>query len=120
MMMVLKIERSSIITSTQICNLHGSNMNKEKQKEIKNTINVKEEVSFTPKKHLKNLRKKINQIKKPPKQGFFPIFFRQADGREAKHNKIFPKLATSYFTIKGRSFSRNISIELHRLVHLMK
>ena len=31
-----------------------------------------------------------------------------------------PNEATEYLTTKGKSFSRNISMELHKLVHLMK
>ena len=41
-------------------------------------------------------------------------------GKGAKHSLISPKLATEYFTTNGRSFSKCISILLHRLVHLIK
>ena len=41
-------------------------------------------------------------------------------GKGAKHSLISPKLATEYLTTNGRSFSKCISILLHRLVHLMK
>jgi len=41
-------------------------------------------------------------------------------GKGARHNLISPKLATAYLTIKGKSFSRYISMELQRFVHLMK
>ena len=41
----------------------------------------------------------------------------QSEGNGAKHSLIVPNDATEYFTIKGKSFSKNISIELHKLVH---
>ena len=48
-------------------------------------------------------------------------FFKSyTEGNGAKHNLIVPSDATEYFTISGRSFSRNISIELHKFVHLIK
>ena len=41
-------------------------------------------------------------------------------GKGAKHNLMVPKEATEYFTISGKSFSKYISIELHKFVHLIK
>ena len=41
-------------------------------------------------------------------------------GSGAKHKRIIPSEATEYFITSGRSFSRNISILLHKFVHLMK
>jgi hypothetical protein len=41
-------------------------------------------------------------------------------GKLQRHNLIDPKLATSYFTTSGKSFSKYISIWEHKLVHLMK
>jgi len=41
-------------------------------------------------------------------------------GKGAKHNLISPKDATSYLTIKGKSFPKHISKLEHNGVHLMK
>lgn len=42
------------------------------------------------------------------------------DGSGAKHSFIVPSDATEYLTIRGRSFSKYISMELHKFVHLIK
>ena len=42
------------------------------------------------------------------------------DGRFARHKRIVPKLATSYLTTSGKSFSKYTSICEQRLVHLIK
>ena len=41
-------------------------------------------------------------------------------GKGDKHNLISPSDATLYFTTNGRSFSKYISIWLHKLVHFIK
>ena len=41
-------------------------------------------------------------------------------GKGAKQSLMLPKEATEYLIISGRSFSINISILLHKLVHLIK
>ena len=42
------------------------------------------------------------------------------DGKGATHNLTSPNEATLYLTTRGKSFSKYISILLHKLVHLIK
>ena len=41
---------------------------------------------------------------------YYNLYITFYDGMTDKHNLIVPKLATSYFTTRGKSFSKYISI----------
>ena len=62
----------------------------------------------------------VNGITISPKKAFCIIKIWMSNCQYQDPQKISPNEATEYLTTSGRSFSRYISIVLHKLVHLMK